>query len=366
MYNLFKVIFIVFLFISPYANSAWFFGGNDKFIKAKDFNNGEIKGFNIGEIKDYDDRYINELSETGANVVRVIVPFNFCKPDNYNELKCIYNVSSENVDKLKKMNDQFKEKNIKIIVSAYFFEKNKGDFWKNKMLQSGMSDAWKYFADQIKEEDNIAALELYYAPDGSGMVNPYKATEVWSIAGYNMIKSIRSVDENHAIIFQLPAGDLNNLKSILPLDDDNIVYGVDLFYPVQITLQGLGENQQVLSYPLGAEFGLDPYNSGKVKVIDKQALEENIEALVDFKNKGNPVFITSWGIVHYAPQGSGYRYVKDMLDILSKNKISWAYYGFRINKALDPFIAGDTINDNARTPEAPLITLLKENMKMKK
>lgn len=345
--------------------NAWIFDGN-KFVKAKDFNNGTYKGFNIGAIKsDYDDRYLKEISETGANIVRVLVPFEFCIPDSTNELKCIYEVKDETVKKVKEMNKKFAEKNIKVIISAFFYEKEKGDFWKNKMLQNGMSDAWTRFADQIKDDENIAALDIYYAPDDSNMINPYKASELWSVAGYNMIKAIRKVDSNHAILFQVPKGQPNNAKALLDLDDQNVVFGFDMFYPEQITLQGIGANNQVLNYPLGAEFALDPTNSGKVKIIDETALREYLQPMFDFKNTGKPVFISSWGIVHYAPHGSGYRYLQDMLKILNENDISWAYYGFRINKELDPFIAGDTINDQARTPEAPMISLLMENMKKK-
>lgn len=359
-----KILTIMILFIS-FNSQAWIF--DDKFVKAKDFNKGTFKGFNIGALKtDYEERYIKELEETGSNVVRVIVPFEYCSPNENNELKCIYEVKEDTVKNLKKMNDQFKSKNIKIIISAYFYEKEKGDFWKNKMLQTGMSNAWKYFADQIKDEENIAALEIYYAPDHSNMVNPNKVSEVWSIAGYNIIKSIRSVDKNHAIIFQVPNGLPSNFKGVLDLDDDNIVYGFDMFHPEQITLQGIGNYQQVLNYPLGAEFGLDPFGTGNVKVIDKEELREFLSPIFEIKKEGKNVIITSWGIVHYAPQGSGYKYVNDVLNLFNENKISWLYYGFRINKELDPFIAGDTINDTARTPEAALITLLRENMKGKK
>lgn len=363
MKKIFLFFFSLLILFSTQAN-AWLFDNN--FVKASEFNKGIFKGFNIGELKEYDERYIEEISNTGANIVRVIIPFNFCKANNNNELNCIYEVNKENVEKLKKMNKQFSDVKIKVIISGYFYEKVKGDFWQNKMLQTAMSDSWRYFADQIKNEENIAGIEIYYAPDNSSMINPHKSSEMWSIAGYNMIKAIRSVDKNHAIIFQVPNGAIESIDNLLDLDDKNIIYGFDMFFPHQITLQGIGQYQQVLTYPLGAEYSLDPYKNGKSLVIDQKAIKEYIAPLVEFRNKGHNVIINSWGIVHYAPQGSSYRYVKDVLKIFDENSLSWVYYGFRINKALDPFIAGENIEDSARTPKASLITLLRENMKGKK
>lgn len=357
------LIALIGLLISSNSYAAWPFSSNNGFVSKNDFNQGKFKGFNIGALKDYDERYIDELAPTGANIVRVIVPFTFCKPVE-DKMPCIYQVSPDNVEKLKKMSDQFGKKNIKIIVSALFYEKQKGDFWKSKMLQAGMSDSWKYFADQIKDDKNIAALELYYSPDESSLPDKHKVSRAWSIAGYNMIKAIRNVDTNHVIIFQVPNGDPANIKGLLDLNDNNIVYGFDMFYPNALTLQGI-INKQSFPYPLGAEYGLDPLFTGKATIIDKKALSDYLQPIIDFKNKGNAVFISSWGIVYYAPQGSAYRYLTDVLSIFNDNKLSWAYYGFRINKAFDPFIAGENISDDARTPEASLITLLRENMEKK-
>lgn len=338
------------------------FGTNSGFVMRNDFDNGTLKGFNVGELKsDYDSRYMDELANTGANIVRVIVPFTLCPEDKDHNISCIYQVSPDNVKNIQNMSKVFSAKKIKIIISAIFYEKNKGDFWKNKELQKGMSDAWTKFADQIKEDKNIAALELYYSPDASQLPNIHKESRAWSIAGYNMIKAIRNVDPNHVIIFQVPEGDPKNIEGLLDLNDSNIVYGFDMFYPTQITLQGL-YNYKKYPYPLGAEYGLDSTKTGIAKVIDKSALNDYLKPIIDFKSKGNSVFISSWGIVYYAPQDSSYRYVSDVLSILSQNKIGWAYYGFRINKFFDPFIAGTKISDTQRTPEASLITLLRESM----
>lgn len=347
--------------LSGYTQAAWPFNSNNGFVQKKEFNEGKFKGFNIGEIKEYDERYIDEIVPTGANILRVIVPFNFCTPVG-DKMPCIYEVNKDNVEKLKKMSKQFGDHKIKIIVSAFFYEKEKGDFWKSKMLQSGMSDAWKRFADQIKEDKNIAALEIYYSPDASGLPNKHKVSKAWSIAGYNIIKSIRNVDQNHIIIFQVPEGDPKNIDGLLDLNDNNIVYGFDMFYPSAVTLQGI-INKNNYPYPLGAEYGLDPLFTGRPSIIDKKALSDYLQPIIDFKNKGNTVFISSWGMVYYAPEGSTYRYLSDVLSIFNNEKLSWAYYGFRINKSFDPFIIGENISDEARSPEASLISLLRDNMK---
>ena len=363
--KLIKSLIATALISSSFSVFAWPFSSNNAgYVNASDFNNGNIKGFDIGAVQsEYNKNYMDEIKTTGANVVRLIVPFEFCTPVN-DQMPCIYHVSDENIKKVENASKVFGQNKIKVIVSAYFYQKSKGDFWKNKMLQTGMSDAWKKFAEQISNDKNIAALDLYYAPDEAGMVNPYKISQLWSVAGYNLIKSIRTVDKHHAIIFQVPDGSPDNIKNLQNMDDDDLVYGFDMFYPNQITLQGISSQySNVLPYPLGAEYNIDTDHSGSAKIINKDALQEYLKPIYDFKQASHNVFISSWGIVHYAPDGSAYRYINDVLSIFDQYKLSWAYYGFRINKNMDPFIFGTDINDTARSPESPLISSLRDNMK---
>lgn len=356
------IILLLLISFSFTSNAAWF-SRSSGFITSEDFKNSKIKGFNIGVIEKHEKEYYDELSATGLNTVRVVIPFVRCADAN----KCIYNITDISDKALKDLIENSKQYNFKIIVVGQFQQNPQGDYWQSKLLQAGISKAWKRFAEQYKDEKQIAAYDIFYNPNPQGLINPNKIIEYWTKGAYTIVSNIRDVDENHTIIYQIPNSDPLSMDKIQEIPDNNIVYGVDMFYPWQITLQGsLPQYKERLLYPLGLEFRLDPFGMGQPRAINKDDLTLYLSKVKSWSDKNNkPIIISNWGIVHYAPNNSAYRYVNDILDIYKSNGFSWMYYGFRISQPLDPFIADENPQTITRTPLAPIITLLRENMKGK-
>lgn len=359
--NIILILFITTLSFT--CNAAWFFGTSG-FITSNDFKNNKIKGFNIGIIEQHDKEYYDELSATGLNTVRVIIPFNRCTDAN----KCIYNVSDKSLKDLNSLIENSKKYNFKIIIVGQFQQNISGDYWRSKLLQNGISKAWRIFAEQYSQEKQIAAYDIFFNPNGTGLINPNKVYEYWAKGAYIIISNIRDVDSNHTIIYQIPNSDPLSINNTLDIPDNNLVYGVDMFYPWQITLQGtMPQYKESLLYPLGLEFRLDPFGTGQPRSINKDDLALYLSKVKDWSIKNQKaILISNWGIVHYAPNNSAYRYTNDLLDIFKTDGFSWMYYGFRINQALDPYIADENAKSITRTSLAPVITLLREDMKGKK
>lgn len=365
------------LFISS-ANAAIFSSKNGG-LSADDFRNSGIKGFNIGVIADHDDGYYKELKETGANAVRVILPFSRCeqtaqindKPTDVSQIqsqalepKCVYKVKKETLTSLNNLLKKAASDNFYVIVVGSFEQNPVGDYWTSKKLQQGISQAWERLAEIYKDNNRIAAFDIFNTPNAAGLNNPAKVQEFWKAGASNIIAHIREIDSKRTVIYQVPYGDALVADKLTPMEDSNVVYGFDMYYPYAITFQGMSkEYPERLTYPLGQEFNLDPFNDGKPRAINADELKLYLSRVAKFsKDNKVPVIISGFGIVHYAPNGSGYRYIQDVAAIFKENGFSWMYEGFRVNQAMDPYIASDDPNAIERSSSAPMISLLTELM----
>lgn len=355
------------------------------FLSAQDYTKSGLRGFNIGLLSEHDDAYYKELSATNANIVRVILPFNFCTAKDMSNQKikvteekdissaklsptpsCVYEVSSKNQDMLKKLLTAGTQYGFYVLPVGTFAQKTQGDFWTDAHLQQGMVDAWKNFAKQYKDYSTIAGYDLLYSPNNVGLPQGADPKKYWKQGATYMIKAIREVDKKHPVIFETtPYADPTTLSSFTPFDDDNIVYAFNMYYPYDITLQGTSESYGYrVPYPAGLEYGVQPFPDQPPRAIDIKDLRLYLkDAAVWGVNNKVPVLVTEFGIAHWAPNGSAFRYTSDVTKIFEENGWSWINQGFRINKAMDSYIASDDPNDTSRSPEAPVISVLKSVFK---
>lgn len=376
------ILFFITLMFAFQVNAAFSLFSEKGNITIDNFKNGNIKGFNIGIITDHDEGYYKELKETGAKTVRVIIPFTKCEqtiqsnetPEDVSHIqskslepKCVYKVNKNVIDSFNKLLSQSKKDGFNIIVVGDFEQNPQGDYWTSKKLQQGISIAWQRFAEIYKNENKIAAYDIFNNPNATGLNNPEKVQEFWTYGASNIIQHIREVDSSRPIIYQVPYGDPLVADKIKPLEDKNIIYGFDMFYPYQITFQGMTPKyNERLSYPLGQEFKLDPFGTGEARAINIDDLRLYLSRVNKFSKDNNvPILISAFGIVYYAPNRSGYRYIQDVTTVFKENGFSWMYQGFRINQAMDPYIASENKDAIERTSSAPMISLLIELMSSK-
>lgn len=353
------------------------------FVKAEDFsNNHKLRGFNIGVLDAHNDAYYNELSATKINSVRVILPFRRCsveteqantkmktpaKPEDVKAdavspvPKCVYEISPENLEKFNALLKKGVEHNFYIITAAEFQQDPMGDFWTVPKLQQGMVEAWKGFADKYKDYSIIAAYDLMNNPPADGLPQGTNVSDYWKTGANYMIEGIRSVDKKHTIIFPMaPAGLPTAFKNFKPIDDKNVVYGLNMYYPLDVTMQGVSPAFSYrIPYPAGLEYGIQPIQGQPPRAIDINDLKLYLQDAGVFAKANNvPIIVSEFGIVHYAPNGSAFRYVSDVTRIFEDYGWSWMYQGFRISAAFDPFIASDNPEDTNRSSISPIMNVL--------
>lgn len=354
-----------------------------KFLTANDYNNSQIRGFNIGVLETHSDTYYKELSETKINAVRVIVPFRRCtletqqpkdidkkKITSVNDVKadamtgvpkCVYEISPENSDKFKALLKKAVEYNFYVIPVAEFQQNPAGDFWTVPKLQQGLTEAWKDFANQYKEYSVIAGYDLMDNPSAEGLPAGSNVSEYWQKGASYMIQGIRSVDKKHTIIYPMaPSGMPVAFKDFKPFEDKNVVYGINMYYPLDLTMQGTSENFSYrIPYPAGLEYGIQPIPNQPPRVIDVNDLRLYLQDAGLFAKTNNvPVMVLEFGIVHYAPNGSSFRYVSDTTKIFEDNGWSWTYQGFRVSAAFDPYIGSDDPENTTRSFTSPIMNVL--------
>lgn len=353
-------------------------------LKANDFMGSKLRGFNIGLIENHNDAYYKELKQSNANIVRVIIPFERCavtaeqmkaaqekakdaesadalEKAMMPEPPCTYQVSKETEAKFKNLLIKAVENNFYVLPAASFEQRTPGDFWFTSKLQQGMSEAWQEFAKNHENNTVIAGYDLMNSPNGTGLPANSNVSDYWNQGAGFLIKAIRKVDTKHPIIVTMaPYGQATSLKDFKPFDDKNIVYGINMYYPYDITMQGTSPTYEYrLPYPAGLEYGIQPNPTQPPKPINSKELRLHLQsaALFGITNKV-PIIVSEFGIVHYAPDGSGFRYVSDATKIFEENGWSWIYQGFRVSKAMDPYIASDDPEDENRASNAPIIKVL--------
>jgi hypothetical protein len=63
---------------------------------------------------------------------------------------------------------------------------------------------------------------------------------------------------------------------------------------------------------------------------DKAALEKVLKPVVDFQKRYNVhIYLGEFSAIRWAPGDSGYRYLKDCIEIFESHDWDWSYHAFR-------------------------------------
>ena len=332
-------------------------GQAPEFITADHFRSGSIRGLGIGPARQEPDEYFQALAATGANVGRVFFNFTRCKT-------CAeYEISAGELYNLDSMLESARRHRLALILVATFAEDERGAWWTDERLWRPAGLAWESLARRYNGESAVAAYELFNEPIARGM-SLGDALARWSRMTGEMIRTVRAVDGVHPIIVQPPQGGSGaGFAQLRPFADAGIVYSFHYYIPHQITHQGVSpEWQRRIPYPAGAEYGLGTWDPRDGAVAwNKVRMSQTLDPVREFVRRHRvPVFVGELGCVRWAPDGSAYRYVRDVLDLIRAEGWSWAYHEFRAWPGWDPEIASDDPAERKRDPNAPMMRLLKE------
>lgn len=266
-----------------------------------------------------------------------------------------------------------KKNNIYLILNLHiahggFQSHGDGDaIWNDDFVQNRIISFWKKIAKRYQNEPQIAGYALLNEPV------PTKSIIQWQKLAQNITDEIRKIDINHIIILER-AIYLKNLKkesidlNFPIVNDENIIYEFHTFQPYNYTHQllewaGLGDegeypNENSLHY-INETKEYDNSNKQQYK-RDKEYLRASIERYTDWGNKNKvPVYMGEFGtcISTFENKKGGLNWVKDVLDIVKQNDLSYTYHAYH-EDSYGLYFGNDSLPDPANSNKE-LINLFK-------
>jgi hypothetical protein len=252
---------------------------------------------------------MSDMAATGANVLRIFVDL---KLDPGAES---YTIDLSHADGVISDGTEF---GFKVVIA---FEPvtthSSPEFWANNQLRSSITANWIAVAKKYRGNTTVAGYDLINEP-----IAP-KGQAQWITFATQLIKSIKSADPDHVIIFEPSPGGLpealSSISALLPFD--NIVYSIHDYEPHMITHQGILHFTS-MAYPSPA--------SSPIGQVDKATLSRLLAPVRQFTATFHaPIYIGEFSCVRWAPDSSAYNYVSDQISLFEAEGYSWSYHSWR-------------------------------------
>jgi hypothetical protein len=188
----------------------------------------------------------------------------------------------------------------------------------DRAAQDKFVEFWRRTARRYKDAEVIWGFDLVNEP-----VEDYveEGCDDWPALAERAARAIRAEDPNRTIIVEpSPWGGPQGLAEFVPLPLPKIVYSVHMYIPHRFTHQNVHGPSEPVMYPGQAEG----------KYWDARQLEAALQPVIDFQRRYNVhIYIGEFSAIRWAPEGSAYRYLKDVIDIFEKHGWDWSYHAFR-------------------------------------
>lgn len=215
---------------------------------------------------------------------------------------------------------------IKVVLTLVPEDPFTAEYWQREDLQESIVKVWVDIARRYSKSETVAGYDLINEPRPKGALS--EASRQWARFANRLIRAIRSVDPHHAIVFEpAPAGSAHAFKVLDGrLEDNNVVYSLHMYKPVEITHQGLilrGEPTRK-----GVIYPSETWNRARLS-----AYLDPVRAFA--RQHRVPIFVGEWGSVRWTPDGTSYRWIRDVLELIEAEGWSWTYWSFRGHDAFD-------------------------------
>ena len=117
-----------------------------------------------------------------------------------------------------------------------------------------------------------------------------------------------------------PWGGPDGFDVLEPLELDRVIYSFHMYRPHRFTHQGVYDSNTGIEYPgrIAGEFW------------DKGRLREEMMPAIDFQEAFNvQMYVGEFSVIRWAPGDSGYRYLRDVIDLFEEYGWDWSYHAFR-------------------------------------
>lgn len=280
-------------------------------LQASDFQNRVFRGFTLEDgasksAKDFDD-----LASMGVNLVRVGITLERCAGCREYSIPPRYLVDVDQVLMLAAA------RKIHVILTLVPERPDGAAYWEDATLQQSIIDVWGRLAERFKGNTSMGGFDLINEPNPPG--NPSEASRRFFDFAVRIGRRIRTSDPHRMIVFEpAPRGNAYyGFKALeRPLPFDNVLYSPHLYWPVEVTHQGVAGSPTGQSYP-GPEW-------------NKAKLSGFIQPARDFSRKHQvPIYVGEFSCIRFAPDDSGYLWIRDAADLIEAERWSWTFHSFR-------------------------------------
>lgn len=310
--------------------------------------NSLYRGFHIEDVHGRDEHPIayDVLDSSNANLVRLSI---FLKKQSSQ-----YYLEQSDELALKEIVKELAARNICSIFTLRTRGDERGPLWSSLELRKSFEKAWRYIAENYKNNIYVLGFDLMNEPVPPGKDNKERQL-AWLEYANQLASSIRDIDSTRLLIVEsAPDATPESFGTMEPIPYENVVYSVHSYYPFSLTHQGVS----VLT-PKPKTYGFAGADFQEKSLRDKLDIVDNFS-----KKYAVPILVGEFSMVRYSPQDSAYRYINDSVKYFEEKSWSWLYHDFRGWSGWDSEIAGADKNNNERSPGAPIFKILNSKMKM--
>lgn len=190
--------------------------------------------------------------------------------------------------------------------------------FRQKRYQDKLIEVWRKIAVRYRGRQVIYAYDLLNEPvEGAvaeGLLN-------WRDLATQVTRAIREIEPGKPVVFEpSPWGGPDGFDALTPLDLDRVIYSFHMYRPHNFTHQGVYNDRRGIAYP-GMIDG---------QMWDIERLREEMLPAIEFQKEFNvQIYVGEFSVIRWAPGGSGYRYLRDVIDLFEEYGWDWSYHAFR-------------------------------------
>jgi len=307
----------------------------------------------------FDADYYQALSATGARLNRVFLRFDWDAGQGR------YVLSTQALSALGDAIRHGRALGVAIVLTAEFEMKPNPPLWGSPERARGFADAWRRVARMLRDVPVVVGLDLMNEPNPPhSPTEPTAFRDQWVQLAERTIEAVRAEDPDMPLVIEGVAGGMPiGLRGFPVLADPKLVYSIHFYNPHAITHQHVSPGwSKTLPYPVlddallkGTDIYPGPWDAARLRSVLQDA--------VDFQKRSRaPIYVGEFSCVRWAPGESAQRYVADCLSFFREFGWSWTYHEFRGWPGWDAEIASRDPNDRRRSPDAPVISMLRREM----
>ncbi|MFC1551880.1 glycoside hydrolase family 5 protein [Candidatus Latescibacterota bacterium] len=231
-------------------------------------------------------------------------------------------------------------------------------FWRDFVWHEKVIALWERISKDCAGRGNVVAgYDLLNEPDVREDAQKDSPGDL-NLFYRKCIDAIRKHDTRHPIVVASPRyrdtqgnghSYLAGVNLLERYEDDNIVYEVHCYSPIEFTHQGVQDRPEPVAYP-GTVNGV---------LWNRAALDRLFQPTVEFKKRHNvPIFMGEFSSPKWTGN-DGNSYIGDVIGLCEQYGFSWAYHAYREAWVWDAEMDNEDKDARERLESTPRLELLK-------